>query len=133
MTLHTATYYGLQVFTSHSNSPERSYESVFSLTPFQMFPVLSSTSYAKDWSAVSLKSGLGTGPIYRELAAQLETFQDELSAIAETGQPSAKHKGSIASDLGSADNSSVRHHLTVSEGSPASTEEFHDLICTDFD
>lgn len=109
-----------------------------------MFPVLSSTSYAKDWSAVSLKSELGTGPIYRELAAQLGTFQDELSTIAETGQPSAKHKGSIASmgnknatDLGSADKSSMRHHLTVSktvsEGSPASTEEFHDLICTDFD
>lgn len=62
-----------------------------------MFPVLSSTSYAKDWSVVTLKSELGTGPIYRELAAQLGTFQDELSTIAETGQPSAKHKGSIAS------------------------------------
>lgn len=102
-----------------------------------MFPVLSSTSYAKDWSAVSLKSELGTGPIYRELAAQLETFQDELSTIAETGQPRAKHKGSIASmgnknatDLGRAGNSSVRHHLTVSK---TVTEEFHDLIGTDFD
>lgn len=84
--------------------------------------MLSSTSSAKDWSAVSLESELGTGPIYRELAAQLETFQDELSTIAETGQPSAKHKGSIPSmgnrsttDLGSqrADHSSVRHHQTV--------------------
>lgn len=86
--------------------------------------MLSSTNSAKDWSAVSLKSELGTGPIYRELAAQLENFQDELSTIAETGQPCAKHKGSIASmgnrnttDLGSqgADHSSVRHHLAVSK------------------
>lgn len=58
---------------------------IICLCVFQMFPILSSTP-AKDWSAVSLKSELGTGPIYRELAAQLEAFQDELSNIAETGQ-----------------------------------------------
>lgn len=59
-----------------------------------MFPVLSSTSFARDWSAVSLKSELGTGPIYRELAAQLESFRDELSTIAETGFPASDMKPS---------------------------------------
>lgn len=58
----------------------------FPLSTFQLFPTLSSSPSAKDWSAVSLKSELGTGPIYRGLAAQSETFQDELSTIAETGQ-----------------------------------------------
>lgn len=86
-----------------------------------MFPVLSSTPYSKDWPAVSLESELGTGPIYRELAAQLETFQDELSTIAETGQKRTDSISSVGNkkttDIGSqrADNSSVRHHVTVSK------------------
>lgn len=58
-----------------------------------MFPLLSSTPPAKDWSAVSLNFDLGTETIYRELAAKVEKFQKELKTIAETGQPSAKYKG----------------------------------------
>lgn len=93
----------------------------FSLSSFQMFPILSSTPSVKDWSAVSLKSELGTGPIYRELAAQLETFQDELSTVAETGQKRTDSLSSIANkkttDIGSqrVDNSSVSLHVTVSK------------------
>lgn len=62
------------------------------MNPFQTFPILSSTPPAKDWSAVSVNSDLGTKTIYRALAVQVERFQEELKTIAETGQPSAKRK-----------------------------------------
>ncbi|KAM8897266.1 E3 ubiquitin-protein ligase TRIM21 isoform 2-T3 [Spinachia spinachia] len=53
------------------------------------FPALASPPPAKDWSGVSLNSDLGTASIYRSLAALLETFQEELLTIAETGFPSS--------------------------------------------
>ncbi|XP_035531291.1 E3 ubiquitin-protein ligase TRIM7 [Morone saxatilis] len=51
------------------------------------FPNLSSPPHAKDWSAVSVNSDLGTGTIYRSLAAQVERFHEELKKIADTGFP----------------------------------------------
>ncbi|XP_051256036.1 E3 ubiquitin-protein ligase TRIM39 [Dicentrarchus labrax] len=51
------------------------------------FPNLSSPPHAKDWSAVSVNSDLGTGTIYRSLAVQVERFQEELKKIADTGFP----------------------------------------------
>lgn len=62
------------------------------MNPFQTFPILSSTPPTKDWSAVSVNSDLGTKTIYKALVAQVERFQEELKTIAETGQPTAKHK-----------------------------------------
>ncbi|XP_075948514.1 E3 ubiquitin-protein ligase TRIM21 [Anarhichas minor] len=53
------------------------------------FPVLSSPPPAKDWSEVSVNSDLGTGTIYRSLAAVVERFQEELLIIAETGFPAS--------------------------------------------
>ncbi|XP_070785877.1 E3 ubiquitin-protein ligase TRIM39 [Enoplosus armatus] len=55
----------------------------------KMFPILSSPPPAKDWSGVSVNSDLGTGTIYRSLAAQVERFQEELKNIAETGFPAS--------------------------------------------
>ncbi|XP_034412656.1 uncharacterized protein LOC117747493 isoform X2 [Cyclopterus lumpus] len=51
------------------------------------FPTLSIPPPVKDWSGVSVTSDLGTGPIYRSLAALLEKFQEELLIIAEAGFP----------------------------------------------
>ncbi|XP_034006119.1 nuclear factor 7, ovary isoform X2 [Trematomus bernacchii] len=51
------------------------------------FPILSSPPPAKDWSGVSLTHDLGTGTVYRSLAAQMERFQEELKNIAEKGFP----------------------------------------------
>ncbi|TDG99541.1 hypothetical protein EPR50_G00194760 [Perca flavescens] len=51
------------------------------------FPNLSSPPPTKDWSDVSVNSDLGTGTIYRSLAALVESFQEELETIAETGFP----------------------------------------------
>ncbi|XP_036967675.1 E3 ubiquitin-protein ligase TRIM39 [Acanthopagrus latus] len=51
------------------------------------FPSLCSPPPAKDWSAVSVDSDLGTGTIYRSLVAQMEKFQAELKKITETGFP----------------------------------------------
>lgn len=62
---------------------------------FQTFPNLSSPPPTKDWSDVSVNSDLGTGTIYRSLAALVESFQEELETIAETGQWNAKHKASL--------------------------------------
>ncbi|KAK5848194.1 hypothetical protein PBY51_005829 [Eleginops maclovinus] len=45
------------------------------------FPVLSSPPPAKDWSGVGVTSDLGTGTVYRSLAAQVERFQEELKTI----------------------------------------------------
>ncbi|TNN40360.1 Triokinase/FMN cyclase [Liparis tanakae] len=52
---------------------------------FTTFPVLSSPAPVKDWSGVSVTSDLGTGPIYRSLAAQVEKFKEELLILAGTG------------------------------------------------
>uniref|UniRef100_A0A3Q3J1T3 Bloodthirsty-related gene family, member 1 n=1 Tax=Monopterus albus TaxID=43700 RepID=A0A3Q3J1T3_MONAL len=41
------------------------------------FPFLASPAPTKDWSRVSLNSDLGTGSIYRSLAAVVERFQEE--------------------------------------------------------
>lgn len=51
------------------------------------FPVLSSPPPTRDWSGVSVNSDLGTGTIYRSLAAQVERFKEELKNAAETGFP----------------------------------------------
>ncbi|TKS93025.1 E3 ubiquitin-protein ligase TRIM39 [Collichthys lucidus] len=51
------------------------------------FPIPSSLPPTKDWSGVSVNSNLGTGNIYRSLAAQVERFQETLKNIAETGFP----------------------------------------------
>ncbi|XP_073331667.1 zinc finger protein RFP [Pagrus major] len=51
------------------------------------FPILCSPPAAKDWSGVSVDTDLGTGTIYRSLAAQMEKFQAELKRITETGFP----------------------------------------------
>ncbi|XP_062301391.1 E3 ubiquitin-protein ligase TRIM39 [Scomber scombrus] len=51
------------------------------------FPILSSPPPAKDWSAVSVNSDLGTGTIYRSLAALVERFQQDLKSVIETGFP----------------------------------------------
>ncbi|XP_039997511.1 E3 ubiquitin-protein ligase TRIM39 [Xiphias gladius] len=53
------------------------------------FPILSSLPPAKDWSSVSVNSDLGTGTIYRSLAALVERFQEELKVVAETGFPAS--------------------------------------------
>uniref|UniRef100_A0AAQ4PZX9 Bloodthirsty-related gene family, member 1 n=1 Tax=Gasterosteus aculeatus aculeatus TaxID=481459 RepID=A0AAQ4PZX9_GASAC len=53
------------------------------------FPTLSGRPPAKDWSRVSVNSDLGTGSIYRSLAALLERFQEDLLTIAETGFPAS--------------------------------------------
>ncbi|XP_022616823.1 E3 ubiquitin-protein ligase TRIM39-like [Seriola dumerili] len=53
------------------------------------FPVLSSPPPARDWSGVAVNSDLGTGTIYRSLAALVERFQEQLKNIAETGFPPA--------------------------------------------
>ncbi|XP_056298278.1 zinc finger protein RFP-like isoform X2 [Pseudoliparis swirei] len=49
------------------------------------FPVISSPPPVKDWSGVSVTSDLGTGPIYRSLAAEVEKFKEELLILAGTG------------------------------------------------
>ncbi|KAG7497763.1 E3 ubiquitin-protein ligase TRIM39-like [Solea senegalensis] len=51
----------------------------------QTFPTLSSPPPTKNWSGVSLNSNLGTGSIYRTLAALVEKFNGELRNIAEKG------------------------------------------------
>uniref|UniRef100_A0A3Q1AT49 Bloodthirsty-related gene family, member 1 n=1 Tax=Amphiprion ocellaris TaxID=80972 RepID=A0A3Q1AT49_AMPOC len=51
------------------------------------FPTVSSPPPAKDWSAASVKSDLGTGTIYRSLAVLVEKFQEELKNVAENGFP----------------------------------------------
>ncbi|TMS02140.1 E3 ubiquitin-protein ligase TRIM39 [Larimichthys crocea] len=51
------------------------------------FPIPLSLPPTKDWSGVSVNSDLGTGTIYRSLAAQVERFQETLKNIAETGFP----------------------------------------------
>nr|XP_029138200.1 E3 ubiquitin-protein ligase TRIM39-like [Labrus bergylta] len=51
------------------------------------FPVLSDPPPTKDWSEVSVNTDLGTGTIYRSLAAQVESFLKELKKAAETGFP----------------------------------------------
>uniref|UniRef100_UPI003AAF02B2 zinc-binding protein A33 isoform X2 n=1 Tax=Centroberyx gerrardi TaxID=166262 RepID=UPI003AAF02B2 len=51
------------------------------------FPSLSTPPPARDWSGVSVNSDLGTGTIYRSLAALVERFQEELKNIAEIGFP----------------------------------------------
>ncbi|XP_045920933.1 zinc finger protein RFP [Micropterus dolomieu] len=53
------------------------------------FPILSTSPRAKDWSGVSVNSDVGTGTIYRSLAAQMESFQEQLKTIAETGFPAS--------------------------------------------
>ncbi|XP_035849683.1 zinc finger protein RFP isoform X1 [Sander lucioperca] len=53
------------------------------------FPNVSSPPPTKDWSEVSVNSDLGTGTIYRSLAALVERFQEELKTIAETGFPAS--------------------------------------------
>ncbi|XP_032355311.1 nuclear factor 7, brain isoform X2 [Etheostoma spectabile] len=53
------------------------------------FPNLSSPPKSKDWSEVSVNSDLGTGTIYRSLAALVENFQEDLKTIAETGFPAS--------------------------------------------
>ncbi|XP_034713023.1 E3 ubiquitin-protein ligase TRIM39 isoform X2 [Etheostoma cragini] len=53
------------------------------------FPNLSSPPKSKDWSEVSVNSDLGTGTIYRSLAALVESFQEDLKTIAETGFPAS--------------------------------------------
>ncbi|KAM7366531.1 hypothetical protein PAMP_015966 [Pampus punctatissimus] len=53
------------------------------------FPILPRPPPAKDWSGVSVNSDLGTGTIYRSLAAQVERFQEDLKSIAETGFPAS--------------------------------------------
>ncbi|XP_068564202.1 E3 ubiquitin-protein ligase TRIM39 [Cebidichthys violaceus] len=53
------------------------------------FPILSSPPPAKDWSGVSVNCELGTGTIYRSLAAVVERFQEELLKIADTGFPAS--------------------------------------------
>nr|XP_020479925.1 nuclear factor 7, brain-like [Monopterus albus] len=49
------------------------------------FPFLASPAPTKDWSRVSLNSDLGTGSIYRSLAAVVERFQEELKTLSNTG------------------------------------------------
>ncbi|XP_026154727.1 probable E3 ubiquitin-protein ligase TRIML1 [Mastacembelus armatus] len=51
------------------------------------FPTFLNPPPAKDWTGVSLNSELGTETVYRSLTALLESFQDELKNIAETGFP----------------------------------------------
>ncbi|XP_060887025.1 E3 ubiquitin-protein ligase TRIM21 [Labrus mixtus] len=51
------------------------------------FPVLLDPPPTKDWSEVSVNTDLGTGTIYRSLAAQVESFLKELKKAAETGFP----------------------------------------------
>ncbi|XP_070711040.1 E3 ubiquitin-protein ligase TRIM39 [Pempheris klunzingeri] len=53
------------------------------------YPLLSSPPPAKDWSGVSVNFDLGTGTIYRSLAAQVERFQEQLKMVAETGFPAS--------------------------------------------
>ncbi|KAM6959735.1 E3 ubiquitin-protein ligase TRIM21 [Tautogolabrus adspersus] len=53
------------------------------------YPVLSDPPPTKDWSEVSVSTDLGTGTIYRSLAAQVEGFQKELKKAAETGFPAS--------------------------------------------
>lgn len=55
----------------------------------QTFPVISSPPPAKDWSGVSVNSDLGTGIVFRSLAALVERFQEQLRSIAETGFPAS--------------------------------------------
>ncbi|CAJ1085813.1 E3 ubiquitin-protein ligase TRIM39 [Xyrichtys novacula] len=52
------------------------------------FPALSNHPPSKDWSSVSVNTDLGTGTIYRSLAAQVENFHKELKSVAESGFPS---------------------------------------------
>lgn len=94
----TVTYIQLTLHSDTASYCGQFSHKSFSLSSFQMFPILGSTPSVKDWSAVSLKSELGTGPIYRELAAQLETFQDELSTVAETGQKRTDSRSCVAVD-----------------------------------
>ncbi|XP_034020573.1 E3 ubiquitin-protein ligase TRIM39 isoform X2 [Thalassophryne amazonica] len=49
------------------------------------FSMLSAPPPTKDWSGVSVNLDLGTVPIYKSLAAQVEKFQNALKNIAETG------------------------------------------------
>ncbi|XP_054457943.1 zinc-binding protein A33 [Anoplopoma fimbria] len=56
----------------------------------QTFPIHSSPPHARDWTGVSVNSDLGTGTIYRSLAALVEKFQEELLIIAETGFPASE-------------------------------------------
>lgn len=78
--------HGLRTFSHTANIV--GYTGLF----FQTFPIISSPPPAKDWSGVSVNSDLGTGTIYRSLAALVERFQEDLRSIAETGQHNAKHK-----------------------------------------
>lgn len=57
---------------------------------------------------MSLNSDLGTGTIYRALAAQVERFQEELMTTAETGRPSAKHKALLPKTTNNEDTKSGR-------------------------
>ncbi|XP_008286993.1 tripartite motif-containing protein 7 [Stegastes partitus] len=51
------------------------------------FPSVSSPPPTRDWSSASVRSDLGTGTIYRSLAAMVEKFQEELKNVAENGFP----------------------------------------------
>ncbi|XP_056156325.1 zinc finger protein RFP [Lampris incognitus] len=51
------------------------------------FLTLSTPPPTRDWSRVSVNSDLGTGTIYRSLAALVERFQEQLKNIAEIGFP----------------------------------------------
>ncbi|XP_035462834.1 zinc finger protein RFP isoform X1 [Scophthalmus maximus] len=53
------------------------------------FAVLSGPPPSKNWSGVSVNSDLGTGIVYRSLAALVERFQEELRNVAEKGFPAA--------------------------------------------
>ncbi|XP_034424755.1 E3 ubiquitin-protein ligase TRIM68 isoform X2 [Hippoglossus hippoglossus] len=53
------------------------------------FHVLSSPPPTKNWSGVSVTTDLGSGTIYRSLAALLEKFQEELRNFAEKGFPAS--------------------------------------------
>lgn len=62
-----------------------------------------------------MNSDLGTGTIYRALAAQVERFQEELKTTAETGRPSAKHKALLPKTTNNEDTKSGRINIFVTE------------------
>ncbi|XP_059184654.1 E3 ubiquitin-protein ligase TRIM39-like [Centropristis striata] len=53
------------------------------------FPLLCSPPPTRDWSGLSVNSDLGTGTVYRSLAALVDQFQEELKVIAGTGFPAS--------------------------------------------
>uniref|UniRef100_A0A8C5GBZ9 Uncharacterized protein n=1 Tax=Gouania willdenowi TaxID=441366 RepID=A0A8C5GBZ9_GOUWI len=49
------------------------------------FPSLSTPPSTRDWTGTTVPSNLGTGTIYRSLAAMVDKFQEQLNALAEIG------------------------------------------------